>query len=585
MAYTLGIDFGTSTTRVAISQDGTLPLAIPIGLGGDDFMPSVVAYRRTADGRAEVLSIGEDALDAPDTDGVTVIREVKRCLAVAEQINPPVTILSRWWNQENRCFQLWDSSVRADEIIYVIIYEALTRAVETLKRLGIAADLTLVSIRGLSCRLGTSVTSGLTVRRELAELVNRLGFDDFRTSQIIEEPVLAALSYVSSLQVKTGDKVLVYDFGGGTFDVAIVDVDELKDGSYPKLTVLAADGEQRLGGSDIDEAFLNHIITRVSVENFGFKDHELQAKLKEHPEEKQALRNQVRRVKEALSDRDEASLLLLSFLGRPLDITVNRDELEMVVRNSGILAKSLECTIRAFRRAVTTSEGKLFAFDPKTGSLAGSIFELGDDALRQFVQKILIVGGTTRMPLIRQTITDLWGAERVIEEDVLPPITATAQGAAWQQEELTGIVDRLPFSIFLEQDREDDIELYKAFTPTAIHRINTDNPRIQCYRYPFDAPKPSNGPRICFYDPEGNLIESRLLQINQLGRIHLEIDLFGRCVIKLNQKELLEIPNPAQHPRQVELWKEFCRARDRKKADVHETLLDNVRVNPGLTNQ
>ena len=100
MAYTLGIDFGTSTTRVAISQDGALPLTIPIGLGGDEFIPSVVAYKRRTDGHAEVLSIGEDALDAPDTDGVRVIREVKRCLAVAEQTNPPVEIPSKWWNQE-----------------------------------------------------------------------------------------------------------------------------------------------------------------------------------------------------------------------------------------------------------------------------------------------------------------------------------------------------------------------------------------------------------------------------------------------------------------------------------------------------
>ena len=233
MAYTLGIDFGTSTTRVAISQDGALPLTIPIGLGGDEFIPSVVAYKRRTDGHAEVLSIGEDALDAPDTDGVRVIREVKRCLAVAEQTNPPVKIPSKWWNQENRCFQLWNSSVMADEVIYVIIAEALSRAVDTINRMGIAADINLVSIRGLSCRLGTSVASRLTARRGLAKLANRLGFNDVRTSQIIEEPVLAALSYVSLLQVQPGDKVLVYDFGGGTFDVAIVEVDEMKDGSYP----------------------------------------------------------------------------------------------------------------------------------------------------------------------------------------------------------------------------------------------------------------------------------------------------------------------------------------------------------------
>lgn len=585
MAYTLGIDFGTSTTRVAICQDGALPLTIPIGLGGDEFMPSVVAYRRRADGHAEVLAIGEDALDAPDTDGVRVIREVKRCLAVAEQTKPPVTIPSKWWQGESRCFQLWDSNIRADEVIYVIIAEALRRAVDAVKRFGMAMDIDLVSIRGLSCRLGTSVVSGLTVRRELAELVNSLGFFEFRTSQIIEEPVLAALSYVSLLQVQPGDKVLVYDFGGGTFDVAIVDVDEMKDGSYPKLTVLAADGEQFLGGSDIDEAFLDHMITRVAVENLGMTDHALRAALNDNPEEKQALRNQVRKVKEALSDQEEASIVLLAFLGQPLEIKANRKELEEVVHSSGILIKSLDCTRRAFRRAVTTSEGKLFSFDSKTGSLTGSVFDLGDEDLRQFVQKILLVGGTTRMPLIRQTITDLWGVDRVIEENVVPPIMATAQGAAWQQEELNGIVDRLPFSIFLERDRVESLELYEAYTPTAIHRINTDNPHIGCYRFPFDAPKKSDDPRICFYDPEGVLLESRQLQVKRLSRLYLEIDLFGRCVIKLNQEELLEIPNPMQHPKQIERWKEICSALARKKADEQKTLLSSVRRSPFLDNE
>ena len=348
---------------------------------------------------------------------------------------------------------------------------------------------------------------------------------------------------------------------------------------------MAADGEQFLGGSDIDEAFLNHMISRVAVENLGMTNQALCAVLEENPEEKQALRNQVRRAKEALSNREETSLVLLAFLGQPLEIKANREELEELVNSSGLLAKSLECTRRAFRRAVTTSEGKLFSFDSKTGNPTWSVFDLRDEDLRQFVQKILIVGGTTRMPLIRQTITNLWGLDQVIEEDVVPPITATAQGAAWQQEELNGIADRLPFSIFLVRNGVENLELYEAYTPTAVHHINTDNPRIDCYRYPFNAPKKSDDPWICFYDPEGILIESRQLQVNRLSRLYLEIDLFGRCVVKSNNEELLEIPNPMQHPRQIELWEKTLSAQARKKADEQQRLVRNISGSPFLDNQ
>ena len=111
------------------------------------------------------------------------------------------------------------------------------------------------------------------------------------------------------------------------------------------------------------------------------------------------------------------------------------------------------------------------------------------------------------------------------------------------------------------------------------------NPRIDCCRFPFDSPERSDDPRICFYDPEGILIESKQLQVNRLSRLYLEIDLFGRCVVKSNNEELLEIPNPMQHPRQIELWKEMLADQARKKADEQRRLVRSISRSPFLDNQ
>ena len=88
MGFSLGIDFGTSTTKVAIRQNNNPPFPLPISLTGDKvFMPSVAAYRKTSKNAAELYAIGEDAERVPNTEDYCIIREVKRFLEVRE--NPP----------------------------------------------------------------------------------------------------------------------------------------------------------------------------------------------------------------------------------------------------------------------------------------------------------------------------------------------------------------------------------------------------------------------------------------------------------------------------------------------------------------
>src|SRR6516165_10610305 len=112
MGYTLGIDFGTSTTKVALRREGEPPRTLLIGAQGQPYMPSLAAYRRTPLGGAELLAVGEDAAAVPDGEGLQVIREIKRCLAAIDrdaEVDVDLTPFP-WWDREEHCLRLWGAT-------------------------------------------------------------------------------------------------------------------------------------------------------------------------------------------------------------------------------------------------------------------------------------------------------------------------------------------------------------------------------------------------------------------------------------------------------------------------------------------
>ena len=265
MGYSLGIDFGTSTTKVALRRGSEIPQPLPIGKGGEFFMPSAVAYGRTKNDMAETIAIGEDATVVPETEDTHAVNEVKRCLAAADSSTRLPQERYPWWNHEDGCIELWSSRFSPHDVVLTILNEALERAVRLARELGFGADVDRFSIRGLPTRLGASVTASLETRKVLAEVARRLGFPNFRVENLCEEPILACLSYVHlEPEIIPGETILIYDLGGGTFDTAIVKVHEDTARDIPSLTVFAADGEPFLGGVDIDEALFQHLAHRIA---------------------------------------------------------------------------------------------------------------------------------------------------------------------------------------------------------------------------------------------------------------------------------------------------------------------------------
>jgi molecular chaperone DnaK len=220
----------------------------------------------------------------------------------------------------------------------------------------------------------------------------------------VNEPTAAALAYGLD-KSKSRSKIAVFDLGGGTFDISIL---ELNNGVFE---VLATNGNTRLGGDDIDNALMAHLISQ------GFPTGK--------PEDTARLREAAVAAKHRLSF-EEAVQVDIPFLegGRNFSVTVTRAELERLSR------PIIEQTRAHCRRSLA---------DPKLQASE--------------LDEIILVGGVTRMPLVRKLVAEIFGREPNTSQN---PDEAVAIGATIQAGILSGAVrdvvllDVTPLSLGIE---------------------------------------------------------------------------------------------------------------------------------------
>ena len=206
--------------------------------------------------------------------------------------------------------------------------------------------------------------------------------------RFVTEPQAAAVAYASQRRVEPGEVVAVYDFGGGTFDAAVVRKD---DGSG--FTLLGSpEGMERLGGIDIDQAVLAHVDQALGgmVTSTGTADPAARSAIVR-------LREEVRRAKEALSSDTDATIAV-SLPGLQTEVRLTRAELE------GMIRPRVTQTVEALRRAVASAGLSM------------------DD-----VSRVVLVGGSSRIPLVGLMIRELTG--RPVAVDAHPKL-AIVSGAA-----------------------------------------------------------------------------------------------------------------------------------------------------------
>ena len=231
--------------------------------------------------------------------------------------------------------------------------------------------------------------------------------------RIINEPTAAALAY--GFNKKKEEKIAVYDFGGGTFDVTILEVGD------DVVEVQATDGNAHMGGRDIDQAVVRHLIAEFKKSDgvdLG-KDKLALQRLDEAAE----------KAKLELSSTTESNINI-PFISQgsdgPLhfDVTLTRSKLEELAHE--YIDKSIEITKRALEAAGVKKED---------------------------INEVILVGGQTRMPAIQKAVKDLFGKEpnRTINPDEVVALGAAIQAGIFQGDvqDIT-LVDVIPLSLSIE---------------------------------------------------------------------------------------------------------------------------------------
>ena len=402
MGKIIGIDLGTTNSCVAV-LDGEKARVIE-NAEGDRTTPSIVAF--TEDG--EIL-VGSPAKRQAVTNPTNTVFAIKRLIGRRfqdEEVQRDIGIMP---------FGI----VKADNGDAWVEVKGEKKAppqisAEVLKKMKKTAE----------DYLGEAVTEAvITVpayfndaQRQATKDAGRIAGLDVK--RIINEPTAAALAY--GMDRKKGDNVIaVYDLGGGTFDISIIEIDEV-EGEHT-FEVLATNGDTHLGGEDFDNRVINYL-----VEQFQ-KDQGID--LRKDPLAMQRLKEAGEKAKIELSSaqQTEVNLPYITADGsgpKHLAIKLTRSKLESLVED--LIQKSLE---------------------PLKQALNDADLKVGD------VDDIILVGGQTRMPKVQELVTDFFG--KAPRKDVNPD-EAVAVGAAVQAGVLAGdvtdvlLLDVCPLSLGIE---------------------------------------------------------------------------------------------------------------------------------------
>ena len=358
MSKIIGIDLGTTNSCVAVLEGGE-PKVIP-NAEGNRTTPSVVAFK----GDEEL--VGEVAKRQAVTNVKNTISSIKRKMGTSEKVEAN----DKKWTPEEISAKIL-AKLKKDAESY--LGEKVTKAVITVPAYFNDAERQATKNAGK--------IAGLEVER------------------IINEPTAAALAYGLDKQDKL-QTILVYDLGGGTFDVSIL---ELGDGVFE---VKATSGNNRLGGDDFDARIVDYLVSEFKKEN-GID-------LSKDKMAMQRIKDAAEKAKKDLSSMTNASISL-PFIAQNDDGPVHMDVTLSKAKFEDLCRDLFDSTLEPVRKAL--KDAKLKASD---------------------IDKVILVGGSTRIPYIQELVKKELGQE---PNKSVNPDEVVAMGAAIQGGVLTGEVD------------------------------------------------------------------------------------------------------------------------------------------------
>ena len=373
MSKIIGIDLGTTNSCVSVLEGGT-PQVIPNDEGGRT-TPSVVAFKGD-----EVL-VGDRAKRQAVTNPKNTIASIKRLMGSGKKVEAN----GKEWTPEEISAKIL-SKLKADAESY--LGGKVTEAVITVPAYFNDAQRQATKNAGK--------IAGLDVKR------------------IINEPTAAALAYGLDKQEKN-QTVLVYDLGGGTFDVSIL---ELGDGVFE---VKSTAGNNKLGGDDFDQRIIDYLVSEFKKEN--------DIDLSKDAMAMQRLKDAAEKAKKDLSGMSSTQINL-PFISQNSDGPVHLDVTLSKAKFEDLCRDLFDSTLDPVHKAL--KDAKLSTSD---------------------IDEVILVGGSTRIPYIQELVKKELGKE---PHKGVNPDEVVAMGAAIQGGVLTGEMDDLvlldvtPLSLGLE---------------------------------------------------------------------------------------------------------------------------------------
>jgi actin-like ATPase involved in cell morphogenesis len=348
--YLLGIDVGTTRTAAATCRLGAWPADTEIVNLGDrsSAVPSVLFV-----GDDGSVVVGEAAERRATSDPDHIVREFKRRIGDPT----PVLVSGRPWAPEEL----------AARLVQWVVDRVAQREGGPASRMAVTHP----------------ASWGAHKKDLLGAALRRYGLP----VTFLAEPQAAALHYAAAERVEPGSTIAVYDFGGGTFDAAVVHKDP-----HGFSLLGRPEGVDRLGGIDLDELVFEHVVEGLpdAFEGLDETDPAVLSAVA-------AVRRECTEAKEALSADTEVSIPVLTPAGQG-SVRLHRSEFEAMIH------PHVEETVSALRRAIAS---------------AG----VGAEQLTA----VLLVGGSSRIPLVAQMVSDQLGRPVAVDAD---PKNAIAKGAA-----------------------------------------------------------------------------------------------------------------------------------------------------------